>query len=95
MTEKLDLQLRGVEKDIEILQRKLGNPQFIARSPAAVVEKEAARLYDLRETQRQLQRQLLELDVWVKPHPEGSEDTGLRFTIVPDDLGPIYDKDPM
>jgi valyl-tRNA synthetase len=43
-----------VDADLELLQKKLGNPAFVERAPAEVVEKDRARVEELREKRLKL-----------------------------------------
>ena len=48
--------------DLELIGKKLGNPDFVAKAPAAVVDKEKARAEDVKAAIRQLEEQLQKID---------------------------------
>lgn len=52
--QRAEKELQAVGKRIAMLQEKLANPQFVKKAPAAVVEKERARLKELQEQEAQL-----------------------------------------
>ncbi|MEM7447206.1 MAG: valine--tRNA ligase [Myxococcota bacterium] len=52
--ERLGRELKRVEKDLAIVSKKLGNPSFIDRAPAEVVQKERTRLATLTEQRAKL-----------------------------------------
>jgi valyl-tRNA synthetase len=59
--ERLERELKKIDKDLATVERKLGNQEFIARAPAAVVEQEHARQRELSETQSRLRAALARL----------------------------------
>jgi valyl-tRNA synthetase len=58
---KAEKELASLEKLIAGKQRQLGNEQFTARAPAAVVEKERAALAELQDKHSAVERYLAEL----------------------------------
>jgi valyl-tRNA synthetase len=54
---RLDKELGRLRKDLERSEGKLANPSFVDRAPAPVVEKERARLAELREAEGKLRQQ--------------------------------------
>ena len=59
--DRLTRELKRVEKDLQVLQKKLGNNNFVARAPAEVVEKSKQQAADLSEKKEQLQAALTQL----------------------------------
>jgi valyl-tRNA synthetase len=53
-TARVDKELARVDADLEGIERKLSNPNFVARAPAEVVEKDRARAGELRLTKQKL-----------------------------------------
>ena len=51
---RIQKELKKNDKEIKFLQKKLGNQNFIARAPAAVVEKERARLIEEEQRKERL-----------------------------------------
>ncbi len=47
---RLEKAIAKAEKDLEIVARKLGNPEFVSKAPPAVVQKENEKQVELRET---------------------------------------------
>jgi valyl-tRNA synthetase len=62
-SERLKKELEKMEKETANLQRQLGNEQFLAKAPAAVIEKMRARLAELEILRGKTQGQLSELGV--------------------------------
>jgi len=58
---RLEKQLREAGKEIETLEKKLANPAFAERAPAAVVEKDRARLAEARDREVKLRANLSRL----------------------------------
>ena len=61
--QRLKKELEKMEKETANLQRQLGNEQFLAKAPAAVVEKMRARVAELEILRGKTRGQLSELDV--------------------------------
>ena len=57
----LEKQLDQQKKDLERIDKKLGNESFVSKAPAEVVEKERAKRADLEERIATLESQLKEL----------------------------------
>jgi len=55
---RLNKELERKRNELERTEKKLGNASFVDKAPAAVVEKEKAKLEDARTTIRQLEEQL-------------------------------------
>ena len=53
-TVRVDKELAKVEADLRLIEGKLSNPSFVARAPAEVVEKDRARVEELRKTKQKL-----------------------------------------
>ena len=53
-TARIDKELAKVDADLEGIEKKLSNPNFVARAPAEVVEKDRARAAELRTTRQKL-----------------------------------------
>ncbi len=53
-TARIDKELAKVAADLEGIEKKLSNPNFVARAPAEVVEKDRARADELRSTRQKL-----------------------------------------
>ena len=53
--ERLQRELKKVDKDLVSLERKLGNAEFLARAPAALVEQDRERQRDLTAARDRLQ----------------------------------------
>jgi len=53
-TARIDKELAKVDGDLEGIEKKLSNPNFVARAPAEVVEKDRARADELRTTRQKL-----------------------------------------
>ena len=51
---RLGKELEKVEKDIAFFERKLGNPKFVEKAPAAVVDKDRAKLADAQAARESL-----------------------------------------
>jgi valyl-tRNA synthetase len=60
--EKLEKELAGIAKEAGSLAQKLGNPGFVERAPAAVVDEARARAAQLVERRQRLESMLAELD---------------------------------
>jgi valyl-tRNA synthetase len=54
---RLEKEIQRIEKDLPRLETKLGDPDFIDKAPAPVVEKERAKLDELRSNLGQLREQ--------------------------------------
>jgi valyl-tRNA synthetase len=59
--ERLQRELKKVEKDLSAVERKLGNQEFLARAPAALVEQERTRLRELTEARARFETALARL----------------------------------
>jgi valyl-tRNA synthetase len=57
-TQRHQLELRKKLRETESIQAKLDNPDFTSKAPAAVVERERARLAQAREAAQRLRRLL-------------------------------------
>ncbi len=55
---RLSKEIEKKQKDVERTEAKLANPQFVERAPAAVVEKERAKLAEMRSALDSLREQL-------------------------------------
>ncbi len=55
---RLNKELERKRNELERIEKKLGNANFVEKAPAAVVEKEKARLEDIRTALQQLEAQL-------------------------------------
>jgi valyl-tRNA synthetase len=53
-TARIDKELGKVDADLRLIEGKLSNPNFVARAPAEVVEKDRARAEELRTTRQKL-----------------------------------------
>ncbi len=53
-TARIDKELARVDADLDGIEKKLSNPNFVARAPAEVVEKDRARGDELRTTRQKL-----------------------------------------
>jgi valyl-tRNA synthetase len=53
-TARIDKELAKVDADLDGIEKKLSNPNFVARAPAEVVEKDRARADELRTTKQKL-----------------------------------------
>jgi valyl-tRNA synthetase len=53
-TARIDKELAKVDADLEGIEKKLSNPNFLARAPAEVVEKDRARAGELQTTRQKL-----------------------------------------
>jgi valyl-tRNA synthetase len=53
-TARVDKELGKVDADLRLIDGKLSNPNFVARAPAEVVEKDRARAEELRTTRQKL-----------------------------------------
>ena len=53
--QRLNKQLKKLDKDIAFVSKKLGNPRFVERAPAEVVEKEREKLAEYEEKRATLQ----------------------------------------
>ncbi len=60
--QRLNKLLNGLEKEIQRAQGKLANERFVAKAPAAVVEKEKAKLADARQRAGEIRQQLHKLE---------------------------------
>ena len=60
-TQRLTKELEATKEEIQRLQAKLGNAQFVAKAPPAVVEKERAKLAAAQEKAEKLEARLAEL----------------------------------
>ena len=58
---RLDKQLEQLRKDLERIDKKLGNESFVSKAPAEVVDKERGKRADLEERLATLETQLAEL----------------------------------
>ncbi|MDH5738092.1 MAG: valine--tRNA ligase, partial [Gammaproteobacteria bacterium] len=54
---RLDKEISKLRQDKERAEKKIGNPDFIAKAPAEVVEKEKTKLQELSASLEQLQNQ--------------------------------------
>ena len=59
--ERLQIELEGVENDIKIISSKLANKQFVEKAPAAVVEKEKAKITDAENKKAMLEKSIAKL----------------------------------
>ncbi|MDD9938076.1 MAG: valine--tRNA ligase [Myxococcales bacterium] len=59
--ERIQRELKKVLKDLAAVEKKLGNPKFVERAPAEVVEQEKARLAELQEANVRLEAALKKL----------------------------------
>ena len=59
--ERLQRELEGVENDIKIISSKLANKQFVEKAPAAVVEKEKAKITDAENKKAMLEKSIAKL----------------------------------
>jgi valyl-tRNA synthetase len=53
-TVRIDKELARIDADLDGIEKKLSNPNFVARAPAEVVEKDRARASELRTTRQKL-----------------------------------------
>ncbi len=53
-TARIDKELARIDADLDGIEKKLSNPNFVARAPAEVVEKDRARAGELRSTRQKL-----------------------------------------
>ncbi len=58
---RLQKELEDVENDIQIISSKLANEQFISKAPAAVVEKETAKVADAESKKAMLEKSIAKL----------------------------------
>ena len=58
---RLDKAIAKLDKDIQVLAKKLDNPRFIEKAPAEVVDKDRAQLNELRHQQATLQNKRQQL----------------------------------
>jgi valyl-tRNA synthetase len=56
--DRLRRDLKKIEKELETVERKLGNPSFLERAPPAVIEKSRRDASQLRETRERLEAAL-------------------------------------
>lgn len=56
--ERLNKELEGLNKNLEGYARKLGNPSFVERAPAAVVEEEKRRQAEALENKAKIEEAL-------------------------------------
>ena len=56
--ERLQKEIAALDKNLEGYARKLGNPSFVERAPAAVVEEEKRRQFEALEKKAKLQEAL-------------------------------------
>ncbi len=61
--ERLDKEMAGAKQQLERVRGKLGNPGFVGKAPAAVVERERTREKELEALIVQLEARLEELEV--------------------------------
>jgi valyl-tRNA synthetase len=54
-TARITKEIAKVDADLALLERKLSNPSFVERAPAEVVEKDRARVAELREKRSKLE----------------------------------------
>ena len=54
---RLDKEIQRIEKDLPSVEGKLGDPSFIGKAPPQVVEKEQAKLAEMRSNLQQLNEQ--------------------------------------
>jgi len=59
--ERVGRELAKVEKDLAVLQKKLGNESFVARAPAAVIAKDRERHAELETARAKLREALTKL----------------------------------
>ena len=59
--ERLQKELEGVENDIKIISSKLANKKFVEKAPAAVVEKEKAKITDAENKKAMLEKSIAKL----------------------------------
>jgi valyl-tRNA synthetase len=52
--DRLQRDLKKVEKELGVVEKKLGNPSFIDRAPEAVVEKSKRDAFELRDKRERL-----------------------------------------
>ena len=60
---RLQKELSDVENDIKIISLKLSNDQFVARAPAAVVDKEKAKVAEAKNKKAMLEKSISKLQV--------------------------------
>ena len=58
---RLQKELADVENDLKIINSKLANEQFISKAPAAVVEKEKAKVLDAESKKALLEKSIAKL----------------------------------
>ena len=58
---RLQKELSDVENDIKIISLKLSNDQFVARAPAAVVDKEKAKVAEAENKKAMLEKSISKL----------------------------------
>jgi valyl-tRNA synthetase len=58
---RLDKEILKIQTELERIEVKLGNPSFVEKAPAAVLEKERARLAELQSTLGNLQTQYVKI----------------------------------
>jgi valyl-tRNA synthetase len=56
--DRLQRDLKKVEKELGVVEKKLGNPSFVERAPGAVVEKSKRDASELREKRERLEAAL-------------------------------------
>ena len=59
--ERLQKELESVENDIKIITSKLANKQFVEKAPAAVVDKEKAKIADAENKKAMLEKSIVKL----------------------------------
>jgi len=58
---RLQKELKSVENDIKIITSKLANKQFVEKAPAAVVDKEKAKIADAENKKAMLEKSIVKL----------------------------------
>jgi valyl-tRNA synthetase len=59
---RLTKEITKVDADLQSLERKLGNPNFASKAPAEIVQKDRARVEELRLKRAKLQDHLSRVD---------------------------------
>jgi valyl-tRNA synthetase len=59
--DRLQRELKKVDKELGVVEKKLGNPSFVERAPEAVVEKTNRDATELREKRERLEAALSSL----------------------------------
>jgi valyl-tRNA synthetase len=59
---RLEKEIQRLEGEVSRVAAKLDNPQFVGKAPAAVVEKERAKLNDAQDQAQKLREQLNTID---------------------------------